>query len=83
MLLLVYCAINNGWISKDLRLLQLLICVESGTSSAQVIVVSLNEMGNSNMASKLAYMYFYQYIASIFTITLWTTLALIFIYGDH
>jgi hypothetical protein len=67
-------------IPRQERLLQLMLCIQSGTSSAQIIVVSLNEFGNTDLASKVAYTYLYQYLCSFITITLWSTVAMSFIY---
>jgi hypothetical protein len=74
--------VRVGLIAKEMRLLVLMLCIESGSGSAQVILVSLNEFGNSKLASKLAYMYFFQYLCSILTITGWSTLGLYLLYSE-
>lgn len=67
-------------ISKDEKLMRLVICIESCSSSAQVMIIALNQIGIPEVATGLAYMYVFQYIASIFTITFWVTVAVSTIY---
>jgi ABC-type cobalamin transport system ATPase subunit len=82
-ILMVLILVRMGWIiHKESRLLILMLFIESGSGSAQVILVSLNEYGNTKLASKLAYMYLFQYLSSVLTITMWSTLALSLYYTD-
>ena len=39
------------------------------------MIISLNQIGIPEVATGLAYMYVFQYIASIFTVTFWITVA--------
>lgn len=64
----------------DERLMRLLIMVEVATPSAQMVIVSLNEGGALATASKLAYMFSFQYVGSILTLTFWITIAMKIIY---
>jgi hypothetical protein len=73
-------ALHLRIIQKEDRLMQLVIAVESASSSAQVMIVSLNQLGLTEIASNMSYMYVFQYVSSIFSITLWVTLAMSSIY---
>ena len=73
-------SIDFNIISKEEKLMRLVICVESCSSSAQVMIIALNQIGIPEVATGLAYMYVFQYIASIFTITFWVTVAVSTIY---
>lgn len=68
-------ALHLNIISGNERLMRLIISVESCSSSAQVMIISLNQIGIPEVATGLAYMYVFQYIASIFTVTFWITVA--------
>ena len=70
-------------IPKNERLMRLLIVIEAAAPSAQLIIVSLNQIGISDIASKIAYAFVFQYITSIFTITIWTTIGMSIIYSDN
>ncbi len=65
-----------GLIDKSQRLMLLIIMLESCAPSAQVLIVALNQLGIASAASSMSYMYVYLYGASIFTVTLWTTVAM-------
>ena len=62
------------------RLMQFIIAIESASSSAQVIIVSLNQLGLTKIASDMSYMYVFQFTSSIFTISFWATVAMSNIY---
>lgn len=81
MISLLMLSIRVGLIPKEERLIQIIIAVEAAAPSAQMMIVSLNELQVQDMAGSLAYMYLFHYILSIFTITGWTTLAGYLIYG--
>ena len=68
-------------ISKEERLMRLLIVIEAAVPSAQMIIVSLNQVGGVQIASQISYMYVFQYSLSIFTITFFTTLGMRIIYA--
>lgn len=68
--------ISLGFISKDQRLMLLIIMLESCSPSAQVLIVALNQLGITSAASSMSYMYVFLYGTSIFTVTLWTTVAM-------
>eukprot|EP01033_Poteriospumella_lacustris_P007112 gene7112-5118_t len=68
--------ISLGLISKDQRLMLLIIMLESCSPSAQVLIVALNQLGITSAASSMSYMYVFLYGTSIFTVTLWTTVAM-------
>ncbi len=67
-------------VPKEERLMRLLIVIEAASPSAQLIIVSLNQVGGMQIASQVSYMYVYQYTISIFTITMFTTLGMRMIY---
>jgi hypothetical protein len=69
--------VDKNIISKHEPLIALLLCIESASSSAQMIIVVLSQLGVPEIASKMAYMYVYQYFTSIITLTLSTTMGMI------
>jgi hypothetical protein len=54
----------------------LVICIISSSPSAQMIVVCLNQLGYGEIASKVSYLYLFQYSFSIITITAVATVAM-------
>ena len=52
----------------------------SAAPSAQIMIVSLNQLGLAKYAAKMAYIYFFQYTFAILTITVWTTVGIIIVY---
>ena len=62
------------------RLMQFIIAIESASSSAQVIIVSLNQLGLSKLAADMSFLYVFQFTYSIFTISFWATVAMSNIY---
>eukprot|EP00596_Hydrurales_sp_CCMP1899_P000111 CAMPEP_0119038562 /NCGR_PEP_ID=MMETSP1177-20130426/7544_1 /TAXON_ID=2985 /ORGANISM="Ochromonas sp, Strain CCMP1899" /LENGTH=518 /DNA_ID=CAMNT_0007001303 /DNA_START=225 /DNA_END=1781 /DNA_ORIENTATION=+ len=73
--------IKWGFLSKEERLMRLVISIESCSSSAQVLIIALNQLEVPEVASNLAYMYVFQFVSSIFTITLFATAAISKIYN--
>jgi hypothetical protein len=73
--------IKWGFLSKEERLMRLVISIESCSSSAQVLIIALNQLEVPEVASSLAYMYVFQFVSSIFTITLFATAAISKIYN--
>lgn len=65
-----------GMIDKSQRLMLLIIMLESCSPPAQVLIVALNQLGIASAASDLSYIYVFMYVTSIFTVTLWTTVAM-------
>ena len=80
MLVVMEIFLAMGLVPRHERLMRLLVVIESSAPSAQLIIVSLNQIGNSQIASGIAYMYIFQYLGSIFTVTLWATIGLSLIY---
>ncbi|GMI20075.1 hypothetical protein TrCOL_g10180 [Triparma columacea] len=74
--------VRVGVVDSSERLIRLIISVEAAAPSAQMMIVSLNQLGVQDMAGALAYAYIPHYIMSIFTITGWATLAGWIIYGE-
>jgi hypothetical protein len=72
--------VQSGVISQDDRLAQFVIILEAVVPPAQTVVVSLNQLGYQDVAGQLAYLYIFQYLAMILTLTAWTTLSLGVIY---
>ena len=68
--------VQSGWISKSERLLQFVIVLEAVAPPAQTLIVSLNQLGLIDIAGSMAYLYIFQYFATIFTITAWVTFTL-------
>jgi hypothetical protein len=75
-------AVSYGVIAKSERLFQFVIVIVSASPSAQVIIVSLNQLGFQKLAGQMAYMYVFQYLASIISITCVATIALRIIYSS-
>ena len=82
MLGILVASIKLGIVPEEQHLIQLIIAVEAAAPSAQMMIVSLNELGIQDMAGSLAFMYIPHYLLSSFTITGWTALAGHIIYGD-
>ena len=64
-----------GAVSKDEKMMRLIIILEAAAPSAQILILSLNQAGAIEVASLLSYMYVFQYVSSMFTITMWTSIA--------
>ena len=73
-------AVDADLIHPAERLMQLVVCIESAAPSAQLIIVSLTQLGKPKVAAQLAFLYLCQYVASIFSITAWVSVAMSFIY---
>lgn len=73
-------AVDGGIIAPREKLMQLVICIEVAAPSAQLIIVSLSQLGLQRVASQMSYLYVYQYLFSIITITCWTSVAMSLIY---
>ena len=54
----------------------LIIVLESSSPSAQVLIVTLNQLGIASVATRMSYMYVFLYGASVFTVTMWTSIAM-------
>ncbi|CAM9369562.1 unnamed protein product [Chrysoparadoxa australica] len=61
-------------------LMQLVLLLQLSMPSAQLVLVTLNHLGVQNMATKLAQLYIYQYLASVLTMPGWSALALALVY---
>ncbi len=70
----------NGIISKNERLFQLIIVMVAASPSAQIIIVSLNQLGFQKLAGQMAYMYVFQYLFCIISMTFVATTAMRVIY---
>ena len=62
------------------KLMSLVLIIESASPSAQVIIVSISQLGIPDIASNIAYIYVFLYVSSIFTITLWSTVGISLFY---
>jgi hypothetical protein len=69
-------AANTGFY----RLLRLVVVVESGSPSAQVIMVCLQQLEVPYLATRLSYMYIYHYLLAIITITISTSVIMSMLY---
>ena len=72
----VFLSIKTGIIASSERMMQLIIMIESASPSAQIMIVCMNQLDMPDVASKIAYIYVFEYISSILTITLWSTVAI-------
>ena len=72
--------VSIGIFPRAERLLRLVACIEATAPSAQIIIVSLNQLGIQNVASKMAFIYVFQYMISILTITFWSTVIMAIVY---
>lgn len=68
--------LSIGLLSPSNRMMALLIILESAAPSAQVLIVTLNQLGIPEVASAMSYMYVYLYFFSIFTVTIWISVAM-------
>lgn len=66
--------------SAHTRMLLLVIVLECSAPSTTLIMLVLNKAGLTHLASKLAYLYVYQYLASILTVSFWLTIGISLIY---
>ena len=80
MLPLVLVAVRVGMIGSEDRLMQLIIVVEAASTSAQMNIVVLNQIGLPDIATKMAYLFVFQYCSSIFSMTIWATIAISLFY---
>lgn len=71
---------RNRLISSDQKLMFLVICIISSSPSAQMIVVCLNQLDLPELASKISFLYLFQYSFAIITITAWSTIAMSLFY---
>ena len=83
MIALLQLATAAGFVGEEERLIRLIIAVEAAAPSAQMMIVSLNELGIQDMAGSLAFMYIPHYLGSVVTITGWTTFAGHLIYNSN
>ena len=81
MLLVMIGCVEVNLVPRDERLMRVLIIIEAAAPSAQLVIVSLNQVNNQSIASSIAYMYIFQYTVSIFTMTLWGTIGMRMIYA--
>jgi hypothetical protein len=73
-------AVDADFVGPNERLMQLVVCIEAAAPSAQLIIVSLTQLGKPKVASQMAFLYLCQYLFSILTITACTSIAMSIIY---
>ncbi len=76
MILNIKIGLALGLLDAKEKMMLVIILVESASPSAQTIIVCLNQIGVRHIASGLAFMYLFLYLASILTVTMWTTVAI-------
>ena len=76
----IYGVDNPAYDSGFYRLLRLVIVVESGQPSAQVIMVCMQQLDVPYIATRLSYLYIYQYLFAIVTITISTSIIMSMLY---
>jgi hypothetical protein len=77
---LILLFLNAGFIDSKDRMLQLVIVLQAVAPPAQMVIVTLSQLSLPDIASAMAYIYIFQYLASVFTVTVWVTLALSIFY---
>ena len=77
---LIYSKQQQGLSTGLHRLMQLTLVVESASPSAQVVLVCLQQLDMPFIATKLSYMYIYQYLFAILAITVFTSIAMSMLY---
>jgi len=80
MLPLCHYCVKSGWMSGKSRTSMLVVVLESAAPSAQMMIVALSQLGLAKTASQIAYLYVFQYLSAILTITFWTTLTISLLY---
>jgi len=76
MIVITLLAASMGIVGPNDRMLKLVILVESASPSAQMIIVALNQLRLTQIATQVAYMFLFLYVISILTITFWTTVGI-------
>lgn len=76
MLLVIKVLISCGLLSSNDGMMNLIILIESAAPSAQIVIVCINQLGIPHVGSHIAFAYVFQYLCSIVTITLWTTIGI-------
>jgi predicted permease len=79
---IIVLSVRIGVLSADDKMMQLMLLIESATPSAQVLIVCVNQLGTPDLAANLAYIFVFEYLFSILTITFWTTIAISTFYGN-
>jgi hypothetical protein len=74
-------AADGQLIGSSERLMQLVCIIESAAPSAQLVVVSLTQLGHSRAASQMAFLYVFQYASCIITVTAWTSAGMSLVYS--
>jgi hypothetical protein len=77
---LVLLSVKYGFMSQSHKLLQFLIIMESASPPAQMVIVSLSQIGADMLASRVAFTYVFVYMASIITVTFWASVGMYIIY---
>jgi hypothetical protein len=77
---IAHLCMKYNFVSKEDRSFLLIIVLESAAPSAQLMIVSLSQLGIVREASQLAYCYIFQYALSIITVTIVTIAAIISLY---
>lgn len=72
--------VTVNFVPRSERMLRLLICIMAAVPSAQMVIVSLNQADAIDIAARLAYMFVFQYLASVFTTAMWISIAIHIIY---
>jgi hypothetical protein len=72
--------VSSGIISPHDRLLQFVIILEAVAPPAQILIVNLNQLGLTEVAGPMAYLYVFMYLSTILTVTMWVSIALSIIY---
>lgn len=81
MIPLVLLLVKIGVLPAEKKLVQVLICISSASGTSPIVVSCLNQLGANRIASQLAYMLTFQYMASVITVTIWATVSVAIIYG--
>jgi len=74
-------AADGQLIGSSERLMQLVCIIESAAPSAQLVVVSLTQLGHGRAASQMAFLYVFQYASCVITVTAWTSAGMSLVYS--
>jgi hypothetical protein len=81
MLIVVRLCVQAGFVAQEDRLFQIFLVIEAAAPAAQLVMVSLNQLGIVDISAQISLVYCGCYLASIATLTLWATVGIATIYS--
>lgn len=79
-ILLLRLCVMGGIVGSNSKMIQLVIVLASANPSAQMVIVSLNQLGVPDLASQMSLLYVGQYLLCIVTLTMWASVGMSMIY---